>query len=324
MSRPGFALPVALLLMLAVTAVAHGALLLARGEAAASRLAASLLARELAVRGALAAAARADSLPAIPVGAEAALPAPAHGGLPVRVRVVRLSGELHLLRAEASATAASAAGLVVWALDPASRAASMGGTGEPAAPYQGPPPPAHPDCVEAGLGVAGVTAAPASALARSPPPGLGLLPPEAVRARADALLGGSVAPSPGTDAWSCPVHDPLNWGAATDPHHPCADHRPLVASEGDLVVEGGEGQGVLAVEGDLTLRGTTYHGLVLAGGRVELAAGARVRGAVRSGAGVDPPGSVTADACAVFRALRDARGLRAPLPLPDGPWIRPL
>ncbi|MBW3533910.1 MAG: hypothetical protein KY453_01620 [Gemmatimonadetes bacterium] len=334
MSARGFAVPLALLLLLALTGLAHGALLMARSEEGASRLAATLLARELAVRGTLLAVARSgDTLPLVAVGSRALLAAPegtAPSAVPLRLHLERLAPELHLLSGEVVGFEASSAGLLVWTLDPAWRAAMSdgGGTivgGEAAYGGVGGSGPAARDGCEA-LEAVQTPGAPTGVLAATEPPGLGLLVADSLLARAAIHVSGVVSPGPGADPWTCPSSDPLNWGAPSDPGHPCAGRRPFAAADGDLVVDGGEGQGVLAVAGDLVLRGALYHGLVLVGGGVTLEAGARVHGRIISAGRVaaDPASAVEADPCAVYLALADAGALRAPLLLPEGPWLRPL
>jgi len=98
------------------------------------------------------------------------------------------------------------------------------------------------------------------------------------------LAGGTtITPQPSVAGSICGTEDPSNWGDPADAGGVCQAHYPAVSVDGDLVVEGGIGQGALLVKGDLTLRsGFRFRGLVMVGGRlaVELG-GASVEGTVQ-------------------------------------------
>ncbi|MGH7483060.1 MAG: hypothetical protein ACRELV_12970, partial [Longimicrobiales bacterium] len=152
---------------------------------------------------------------------------------------------------------------------------------------------------------------------------LGPIEARDLSANADAVVTGAVQPAPRVAAGVCDVADPLNWGSA-DSAHPCAEHAPLIVAEGSLAITGGSGQGVLIVPGDLTLSGgARFAGLVLVGGRIDVAADARIDGLVRA-EGADASrvdGAVRAAACPIWRALTATPGLRSPF-LPAGHrWI---
>ncbi len=311
------AVPLALLLLLAVTLLAQGALLLARREEETSRGVLRLLAREVAVRSALLrVVGSGDTLPTLPVGGTVALASPSvPGAPPVAVNVRRLAAELHLLTAAPSGGVGGAVGLVVWTLDPAARAAAGAGGGAPDPGKEDPCADVRPVLAAAPVVVVGL-----------PPPGLGLLPADTVLARATLQVSARGSPSPAGTPWACDPDDPWNWGSPSGDRPACATYRPFVAAGGDLVVEGGEGQGVLAVRGDLELRGTRFEGLVMAGGRVLLRGDARIVGAIQAGDGVavEPGARWVPDACRTYLALLAAPSLRWPRLLPRGAWIRPL
>ena len=96
---------------------------------------------------------------------------------------------------------------------------------------------------------------------------------------------------------------------------------------GTTVHSAGRGAGVLVVNGDLTIgSGSSWIGLVLASGDVTVARTAGLTGLVRAGGRVlMQPGSVLdGSACAAFEALRAARSLARPIPLPGRSWLIPI
>src|SRR5690606_9606888 len=91
-------------------------------------------------------------------------------------------------------------------------------------------------------------------------PPLGLLDHEAIAARLPLRAAGVITPAPVTIEGECRLEHAHNWGSPSG--GPCAGHRPGVFAEADLVLQGGEGQGILFVAGDLRLiDGAAYHGL---------------------------------------------------------------
>lgn len=91
-----------------------------------------------------------------------------------------------------------------------------------------------------------------------------------LRGRATVTVpGGSRLVAPAFIGGMCDALDPDNWGSPTDPGGACGNRFPIVWSEGDLTLAGGEGQGVLIVNGDLALAGAvTFSGAVIVRGRI--------------------------------------------------------
>ena len=157
-------------------------------------------------------------------------------------------------------------------------------------------------------------------------PGLGLLPGDTVLSRVPGREAGMVSPRPVTSAGRC-AELRSNWGSPSDPTGPCGARMAAVASEGDLVMRGGEGQGVLVVEGSLHLTaGARFAGVVLSGSDLWIEAGATLVGMARVGGAlhVRDTAQVEGSACAAARALRAAYTLRLPYPLPSGARVHPL
>lgn len=146
-----------------------------------------------------------------------------------------------------------------------------------------------------------------------------------VLARADRIETGAVAPSPVSGGGTCVGAAAANWGAPLDISHPCADWFPLIHAPRDLRMSGGAGQGFLVVEGDLTLdTGAVFYGAVLVTGRL-VAPDATIRGAVRILGGPAPSlvgGTITYDACALWRAFTGSRAF-AGVYRPPGRWWIP-
>jgi len=133
-----------------------------------------------------------------------------------------------------------------------------------------------------------------------------------LRSRATIILSGGVrAVGPSLLGGACNPVDPENWGSPTDPAGPCGGRFPIVWSDGDLSLTGGEGQGVLVVDGDLSLGGAvTFHGAIIVRGRIVTAgAGGNIHGGVvainAAGAQHDIGGSTLMQysSCALDRAL---------------------
>lgn len=108
----------------------------------------------------------------------------------------------------------------------------------------------------------------------------------ASRATVTLPEGSDVTPRPLTSGAACVTEDTQNWGDPADPEGACGLHFPVVHVPGDLAVRGGVGQGVLVVDGDLDLEGEfDFRGVVLVGGELRTGAGgAAVAGAVQVGA----------------------------------------
>jgi hypothetical protein len=317
-------LVVTLLLLMALTALAHAALVTARTHRRAGGLVGQARARHwsavsLAVDRALGLDSLAEPLPVDPV-----LP-----GAVGRTELIRLSPELALVRARVdSAGSGSEAGALVWALDPATRIAALARALEVGR---------APDAASVAAITTGESLAcppdsqsdPARPLIRALDPAapdggdplaLGRLPSVDLLAALDPLPDATGGPAPATSGGACGT-GLWNWGALSPPDHPCHERRIAAARAGDLRLVGGEGQGLLAVTGRLELVGTRFHGLVLTGGDLVLRGGAEIEGVARVGGTVlVDDGSWIAGPCAARRALEGAGGLRAPRVLPRPGW----
>lgn len=334
--RKGLALVLVVALLLALTLLAHGALRLAREEAVVARLATragldavegrSVLARAFAGAGI-------DSLRGA-LGHVDSLPPPAAGW---SARVVRETREAGVVTVEGTRAAGSgtpvrrAAHALLWSMEPVARVAGLraaatvggevrapSGTVESSGMYSvdaG----ERPFCValEPALdslsgrrpeppATAPLAVGPPYEVAADPRAGLGALPLDSLVGRLPGRVLGTVSPRPTTSGASCDTTEPDNWGSPTDPTGPCGGHVVGHVAEGSLVIEGGEGRGVLVVRGDLLLRdGALFAGLVLAEGSLRLAGGARVVGAavVEGDLEISPDSRVTGSGCMVASAL---------------------
>jgi hypothetical protein len=94
----------------------------------------------------------------------------------------------------------------------------------------------------------------------------------------------------------------------------------------DLVVDGGEGQGLLLVDGSLTLAGgAVFAGMVVVRDSLTLLPDARISGLVRVGGAVTlgSGAGLRGRACAALLALQGRPELYRPIRVPGGSWIRP-
>jgi hypothetical protein len=94
------------------------------------------------------------------------------------------------------------------------------------------------------------------------------------------IPGGSRLVTPSVTAGRCATGDPDNWGSPLQPSGPCGGYFPVVWVDGDLALNGGQGQGVLLVNGDLSLQGSVeFYGPVLVRGSVHAdGTGGRITG----------------------------------------------
>lgn len=137
----------------------------------------------------------------------------------------------------------------------------------------------------------------------------------------------------GPGAPQCDTLAPNNWG---DPARsgPCANRFVIVHALGDLVIDGGAGQGIILGEGDVELRnGAQFFGLVLVRDDVIAAIGgnrvwgAVVAGDVRRGAGAGPgdltvvagSAQIVYSSCALENAFLGTAPLRRE---PQRSWVR--
>ena len=358
----GFVLVVVLLLLMAVTATGHALLVLSRSELAVARARWTVLARRLVAEGGVRVASEGISaVSSLPVGGWAPSGA---GLVPPRARYVtkalRLSPEMVLVHSEGlweRLPGAQRAMGLFWGMDPEARVGAAlaivesGGTLtitggsriDVARMLKAPTPWSEARCAayRPGLdtlhagGIASWTELVEDHLLGSTPgpipqddevtlPSLGLLDHEALMAGADLLVGGQVSPSPRGMSGRCDQTAALNWGAPVNPLDPCASYRPVVASEGSLVMDGGEGQGVLLVDGDATLSaGARYFGMVVVAGDLMVERGAQISGLLRVRGSVTLNGGseIVGSACAALAALEAAESLQGLMPLPEGAWL---
>jgi hypothetical protein len=154
-------------------------------------------------------------------------------------------------------------------------------------------------------------------------PSLGLLGHDALLVGADFKVSGVVTPDPVRRSGRCAVSSFGNWGAPLDSSDPCFAYKPIVSSEGSLIVDGGQGQGVLLISGDAVFRSTTrYFGLVVVAGDLKMAQGSEIHGLVRVRGGVilRDGSRIVGSACALVSALDAAKPLRSMIPIPGSDW----
>lgn len=328
---PGVALPFVLLLLLALTGLAHGGLALSRGGAVLARARSARLRAGLLAEGALRVAeAELYGLDRkrLPPPGEARSwaglsPAP---GLETRIVHRRLGPEWHLLEAAATARtpwgrAREGTARVAWILDPLARIARVRAALE-----------------HGGRLVTGEGSVLDGSSFSEPPKGSPAGACAPYRSAIDAaVVGGGVReaePLPvGPDATAAPAGSPdayartpgigLLSGSALAALVEGGGGTGGTAVSGGLTLEGVERDGILVVAGDLSLRdGSSLGGVVLVGGDLELAQGsrilgwARVRGGVRLGRGTRIRGS----GCAVGLALDRAFPRATPVFPPGGIW----
>lgn len=166
----------------------------------------------------------------------------------------------------------------------------------------------------------------ASTIARPDDPSptdLGNLDLPHLLALADLVAEGSLTPRPILDAGACLAGDSANWGAPSSPEGSCGPLVRLVISPTSLHLASGEGQGVLVVAGNLDLTdGMRLSGIVLVGGNLRLAGESRIDGLVRVGGDVRIEGGseVSGSGCAALRALESPVFQRS-FPVSDGSWV---
>ena len=287
------------------------------------------------------------ALPKVRAGMSVALPGVVLvPGTPVvrsAVTALRVSPELYRIEAEGTAgrpAAVSSVAYLLWRLDPGSRVRALGavavvggavrvapGGAVAGASVTAPPPPwAAPACSPMQSLADSIFPSGFAIVSRqdtTTPLALGLLDQAALVVGGQAVAGAGT-PSPRIVGGGCVTTDQWNWGSPLDPAGPCGSHRPVAASTGDLLVSGGEGQGVLVVDGTLHLTGGAhYFGVVLASGDVRVDQGARIDGFVRAGGSVmvGPLGSVHGSACAALLALGGVP-LQPVIRVPSG-WVDP-
>ena len=157
-------------------------------------------------------------------------------------------------------------------------------------------------------------------------PSLGLLGHDALMKGADLEVSGTISPAPIDRLGRCALPNSTNWGAPTDTSDACIAYRPVVKSEGSLIMEGGQGQGVLLIAGDAIFRSAAhYYGLVVVAGDLEVTEESEIYGLVRVRGVVTLRGRsrIVGSACAVLSALSAAEQLRKLVSIPDSSWPDP-
>jgi hypothetical protein len=159
-------------------------------------------------------------------------------------------------------------------------------------------------------------------------PSLGLLPFDTLLARTPLWVEGAGTPAPVESVGECVVEDAWNWGDPERSARPCGSHLAVRAAASSLRVAGGAGQGAWVVDGDIVLaEGARLFGFILTSGALVMEGGAVFHGAavaaggLRSEAGTRVRGS----ACWAERALAAAAATWAPRPelVPNLPMITP-
>jgi hypothetical protein len=123
----------------------------------------------------------------------------------------------------------------------------------------------------------------------------------------------------------CDTTDPNNWGEPEKSNGgACTSYYPVIHAAGDLIVDGGRGQGLLLVDGDLTVQGDfAFFGAVLVRGALLSApGGARVTGTVSVAAQgeVEPALDSIAIAFSRCAARKALLGIALPVPLAERSW----
>lgn len=323
--RRGFVLVLTLLLLVALTLLAHGMLAIAQTHRRAGAAAWTARARAWSAEALAVAAAR--GLDSIPHGAGARAVAWQGGRATVTYRP--LSSELVLVEARATALdgadadvfsgAEAGAGGLVWALDPALRVASLPRAAEvgrwpdmgtlarvdAVGVVAGGEARCPPDTLAAGRGRPVLALRPAwDTVSPGAPPGLGLLTADTLVGRLGLAPGAEGTPEPVVDDDACRP-DAWNWGDPERPPGTCGDRWAAVWWPGDLRLVDGAGQGVLVVGGSLTLAGTRFRGLLLAAGDVVLEGSGTIDGVARIGGTlhVGSGAHFRGDPCSAYEAL---------------------
>lgn len=317
MSRPGFALLVAVLMALLLSVAALGMLAMSTREA----MIAGAADRRVQARTRVESLARTvfhhwSTRDLAGMAPGETRPLPADGGTSVVIE--RIDSTLFLIRAEArvppgaAAGAVGRAGLLARVFDPerTTRSFPAAVTVTGAATLSAGLIDGRDGCGSGRSGPGIVTPSlegPSGAVVEGSPPILlespatpatpdPLAPPLAAAIASVRPQPMTISPRPLADGTEC-VEDSRNWGAP-DPNNPCHSLRPLVFVDHDLTVSGGEANGVVVVEGDLQVIGNArLTGLVVVGGTLTVREGSSIRGAARAGALILDGGAVLSDLC---------------------------
>jgi hypothetical protein len=327
----GSVLASVVLVLIALSLAAHGALLLARQELAASRAAGRLLQARVAADEALVRASAIIASGAWPdarVWGSADLGSGSNGAAAYRAVSTRLSRETWLLEGWGRVPPqgwSSRTGRLVWWLDPAARIAAFQGVVETSSgsPVVGEESiqgdyrfdRASPSCqpskevLDSVLVRFSLPPIHRMSVVDSSSPGLGRLGWVDLAEVLSSLPAGPATPQPTERLGECVTGDPWGWGDPDDPLGPCAASFVAGVAPADLDLDGGRGQGILVVRGDLEMAGTRFRGIVLVEGRLTVRQGASITGLSHAGDGVelDALSRIQGSACEAFRALTAAR-----------------
>ena len=143
-------------------------------------------------------------------------------------------------------------------------------------------------------------------------------------ARAQITLpGGTYRTEPALTGGACDRSRVDNWGDGLNPNAPCGNYFPIVYINGNVTLNGVQGQGILLVNGNLEVQGSyEYFGIAIALGELRTAGGGTSiahfwGGVMAQNANLDTQnlsGQATLNfsGCAIERALQ-ATGVTAPL-----------
>ena len=330
---------IVVLVMMAITGVAHGLLLLAQFEYLAARSGVDQLAARLAAEAAVNTALGLDVR-----SGRASTPlwqsTDSASGTVLDARysrsIRRLSRELWLAEGwgRRGQAAPATASRPIWILDPVARVAAMGavlvhGDGSlvrvdgtiDGSHVNRSLAPERPDRCEpwsAALDslITTGTLPPTTTEAPDVVSALGPLHIDSLRARIQVHVADTGTPEPQERGGVCVTEDAWNWGDPDRPTSPCGQHFVTILAEGDLATVGGAGQGLLVVTGDADLLDTQFNGLIIVRGRLTLRGAATVRGLVRSagGARVEAGVSIVGSTCWAAAAL-ESSDLARPVPI---------
>lgn len=127
------------------------------------------------------------------------------------------------------------------------------------------------------------------------------------------VTGGSASPSPSGSSTTCNTTSSSNWGEpARSAGHTagCVNYFPIIYSSGNLVINGGRGQGILIVDGSLRMINHDFVGLVLVrdhmlngGGTSSVRGAVMIRSANNQTTSMNANHSFAYSFCGVDRAL---------------------
>jgi hypothetical protein len=132
-------------------------------------------------------------------------------------------------------------------------------------------------------------------------------------------------PAPRSTDEECDTTDPNNWGEPTRSNGgPCTGYFPVTHAPGDLIIDGGRGQGLLLVDGDLTLKGGfEFFGALLVRGALRGGpGGARITGTVSMAAlrATEPALDGIAIDFSRCTAQKALLGISLPVPIAERSW----